>query len=418
MSGRVLAETVGGANETVAMTFDDTPVPLHRLSAVSSKVQTDPLTLSAVEPFDYTWDGTTTFQPWAVPDLPSTFHLGVIVGTSGSGKSTLLRALGTPTAPPAWDSSKSIAAHFDSADDATARLSAVGLSSVPLWCKPYNVLSNGERFRADLARSIAPGALIDEFSSVVDRHVAKAASFGLARYVRKEGMTGVVLATCHRDVLPWLQPDWYIDTDSGEYVVNPRECLQRPPMVVEVRRATRTAWDHFLGHHYLSTTLHPFARCYIASWDDVIVGFASSIPFPHGHIKKAWRETRTVILPEFQGLGLGVKVSDYVASLHAAEGLRYFSRTQHPRMGEYRERNPALWRPTSSNRKRATPPKREDKWSHWQFDDKRIAYSHEYVGPPAAAPDPVAAARRKQREETGTEWHSNRKPMTGQQETA
>lgn len=413
-SGAPQLHSDGGANDTLAMAFDDTPVPMHRLAAVSSKIKTDPLTLSAVEPFDFTWDGTTTFEPWAVPDLPSDFHLGVIVGTSGSGKSTMLRALGDPSPPPLWDMSKSIAAHFDSADDATARLTAVGLSSVPLWCKPYGVLSNGERFRADLARSIDTGALLDEFSSVVDRHVAKAASFGLARYIRKQDIRGVVLATCHRDVLAWLEPDWYVDTDSGEYVVKPRECLQRPSMVVEIRRATRAAWDHFVGHHYLSTTLHPFARCYIASWDDVIVGFAASIPFPHGHIKQAWRETRTVVLPEFQGLGLGTKISDHVAAMHAGEGLRYFSRTQHPRMGEYRERHPELWRPTSSNRKKATPPKREDKWSHWQFDGARVAYSHEWVGP-AGAPDPISAARRKEREDSGTVWKSNRKPIQDQE---
>jgi ABC-type ATPase with predicted acetyltransferase domain len=93
----------------------------------------------------------------------------------------------------------------------------VGLNSIPSWYKPYAVLSNGERFRADLARKIEDGAVIDEFTSVVDRNVAKAASVALSKYIRKNNIKNVVLSTCHRDILEWLEPDWVIDTDLGEY---------------------------------------------------------------------------------------------------------------------------------------------------------------------------------------------------------
>ena len=34
----------------------------------------------------------------------------------------------------------------------TGMLSAVGLGDVPAWLRPFNVLSNGEKFRAGLAR--------------------------------------------------------------------------------------------------------------------------------------------------------------------------------------------------------------------------------------------------------------------------
>jgi ABC-type ATPase with predicted acetyltransferase domain len=53
------------------------------------------------------------------------------------------------------------------------------LNSVPSWYKPYQVLSNGEKFRADLARKLKSNTVIDEFTSVVDRTVAKAASVSL-----------------------------------------------------------------------------------------------------------------------------------------------------------------------------------------------------------------------------------------------
>jgi hypothetical protein len=84
--------------------------------------------------------------------------------------------------------------------------------------------------------------------------------------------------------------------------------------------------------------------------DDIPVAFAAAIPFPHGSFKKAWRGHRTVVLPDYQGLGIGVRISDFVAHHFATNGYRYFSKTAHPRMGLYRDRHPN-WHPTSSNGK-------------------------------------------------------------------
>ena len=95
-------------------------------------------------------------------------------------------------------------------------MGAVGLNTIPSWYKPYHVLSNGERFRADLARKIKSGAVVDEFTSVVDRNVAKAASVALSKYIKNNGIKNVVISTCHEDILDWLEPDWVINTDTGE----------------------------------------------------------------------------------------------------------------------------------------------------------------------------------------------------------
>jgi ATPase subunit of ABC transporter with duplicated ATPase domains len=141
---------------------------------LTSYVEMDSLTRDLVRPFDYETNGSSTFHPFVLPELPSEFNIGVIVGASGTGKSTLLQSFGNPVVPE-WDSSKSIASHFENPVDANERLSAAGLMSVPEWVKPYNVLSNGQKFRADLAISLQSGAVIDEYTSVVDRNVAKAA---------------------------------------------------------------------------------------------------------------------------------------------------------------------------------------------------------------------------------------------------
>jgi ABC-type ATPase with predicted acetyltransferase domain len=166
--------------------------------------------------FDCAFNGVSTFTPWEKPDIPENFGIGVIVGSSGSGKSTLLDEFGKEEIPD-WNPNKAVVSHFDTPDDAINKLGAVGLNTVPSWYKPYHVLSTGEKFRADLARKIKDGAVIDEFTSVVDRNVAKAASTALSKYVKNNGINNVVLSTCHHDIIDWLEPDWVIDTDTGHF---------------------------------------------------------------------------------------------------------------------------------------------------------------------------------------------------------
>jgi hypothetical protein len=166
--------------------------------------------------FDCRFNGNSEFYPWALPNkLPKKFKLGVIVGSSGSGKSTMLKNFGIEEQP-IWDPNKSIISHFQDPNDGINKLSAVGFNSVPSWYKPYHVLSNGEKFRADLARKIKSGAVIDEYTSVVDRTVAKAASMALSRYVKNNDVNNIVLSTCHHDIVEWLEPDWVLNTDTGE----------------------------------------------------------------------------------------------------------------------------------------------------------------------------------------------------------
>jgi len=180
-----------------------------------SIVDKDEFILASEKAFDCAFDGTSRFYPWQFPKLPEKFNIGLIVGSSGSGKSTLLRNFGSESIPN-WEPNKSILSHFETPDEAINKLGAVGLNTIPSWYKSYDVLSNGEKFRADLARKITSNSIIDEFTSVVDRNVAKAASVSLSRYVKNNDVHNIVLATCHRDIVEWLQPDWVIDTDAGE----------------------------------------------------------------------------------------------------------------------------------------------------------------------------------------------------------
>ena len=344
-------------------------------SPLECVVQMDELLQEVIRPFDYTSTGIESFYPYLVPKgLPTDYGIGVIVGASGTGKSTLLKEFGV-SKPLVWDSKLAIASHFNSPEDAVERLSAAGLMSVPEWVKPFQVLSNGQQFRAGLARSLYTGAVLDEFTSVVDRNVAKAASTAMARYVRRNDIKQITIATCHRDVLEFLEPDWVIDTDRGEWTSG--RYLQRPKLVLKIYPCSKLLWEYFAKHHYLSESLNKASHCYMALWEGKVVGFSSVMAYPSGTVKEAFREHRLVVHPDYQGFGFGPRISEAVANHYTENGKRFFSKTSHPRLGEYRD-NSAKWKPTSKNHMRRTDGK--SKTTRWELNNQRWSYSHEFVG--------------------------------------
>ena len=358
---------------------NDEWLPMGRASEpLVSALELDPITKQACAEFDYQREET-NFYPWEIPSLPSEWGIGLIVGGSGTGKSLLLSEFGK-VHQPEWKSDLPIAGHFPDHKTAVDLFYAVGLSAVPAWTKPYQILSNGEKFRADLARQIGDNAVIDEFTSVVDRTVAKAASRTLSKYVKEAGVKNLVLASCHKDIIEWIQPDWIIDTDAGMFCVAPKECLQRPSLVAEIYEVKYSMWQNFVEHHYLNGDINKSAVCFLAVIEGKPAGFGAVLVFPNGAIKNARRSHRIVVKPEYQGFGLGVRLSDWEGEWFTKQGFRFFGRTAHSRLGEYREKSP-LWRPTSMNKK-ARKSKDAD-WnnelSHWSHS-RRLGYSHEYIG--------------------------------------
>jgi ABC-type lipoprotein export system ATPase subunit len=340
-----------------------------------SMVEMDDITSTLILPFDYDSDGTEKFYPYEIPaDLPLRWGIGVIVGASGTGKSTLLQEFGTYEQVQ-WNNNMSIASHFDSPEDANERLSAAGLMSIPEWIKPYNVLSTGQKFRADLARSIKNYAVIDEFTSVVDRNVAKAASTAMARYVRKNDIHNIVVATCHRDVLEFLQPDWVIDTDKGAWTTS-KEWQRRPQLDLTIYPCDYSLWGYFSKYHYLTGNINRSAHCYVGIWEGQLVAFNSCITAPNGNYKNAYRGHRLVVHPDYQGFGFGPKISEAVAQHYVDNDKRYFAKTAHPRLGGYRDSSP-LWKPTTKNHM-----KRKDGAGNtrWEINSDRWTFSHEYIG--------------------------------------
>jgi GNAT superfamily N-acetyltransferase len=80
----------------------------------------------------------------------------------------------------------------------------------------------------------------------------------------------------------------------------------------------------FKDHHYLDGNVNKASRCYVGVWNDQVVSFFASITLPSGTLKNAWRGHRNVVLPDFQGMGIGVRFSTAIAQHHIDQGYRYF----------------------------------------------------------------------------------------------
>lgn len=354
------------------------------MAPIFNEVVCDEFTAFASRAFDYAFDGKTSFTPYEKPSVPDDFQVGVIVGPSGSGKTLLLREFGDELEPE-WGRNKAVISHFSSPERGTELLSGVGLNTVPAWLRSYNVLSTGEKFRADLARKLDTTdelVVVDEFTSTVDRNIAKAASRAVRRLLDKKVNKKVIVATCHYDILDWLEPDWVFDTMNGR--IQTGRCLwRRPEIQLEVLPCSRQAWVLFAHHHYLTAKIMNNSRCFMAIWDGRLVGFSSSMSMPCS-VKNAWREHRTVVLPDFQGMGIGPRLSDAVAQIHINEGKRYYSRTAHPRFGEYRNHS-SLWKRTSKYKKQRedianNEERGKPRFNDYKGDFTRVCYSHEYIG--------------------------------------
>jgi GNAT superfamily N-acetyltransferase len=370
-----------------------------------------------------------------LPGLEEAWDIGLIVGPSGSGKSTVARRVyeeayqsvgdaragdgqvclgaGAGDGPARWDDAKAV---IDGFGDLTLKqvvelFTAVGFSSPSSWVKPYAVLSGGERFRCDLAQALGraqsvvgsrlgvakaepqldkapassflpttdhplstPLVVFDEYTSVVDRNVARACSAAIAKGIRRGAIPcRFVAVTCHYDVAEWLEADWVLDMATGELQ---RRRLRRPPIHIEIHRSTVAPWKLFARHHYLSGALAAGARCYLATWNGEPVTFCATLPVITK--KNHRRFTRIVTLPDYQGMGIGMRVVAAVASLHRAEGLRINVTSSHPALIRHCQRSPD-WKAVNV-KKAGSGSRRSRRFAGYRGSVGRAVVSFEYIG--------------------------------------
>ena len=306
------------------------------------------------------------------------WNIGCIYGGSGTGKTTLLKQFGDLSSSE-FHHEKSLISNFDFLEpkEATFLLTAMGLASVPTWLRPFHTLSNGEQYRAELAYKVGKATkdeviLIDEYTSVVDRDVAKSMSNALQKYIRRTNKR-IIVASCHFDIIEWLRPDWSYSPLKGRVEKLSLARQSRPQIELQIYRCRFEAWKLFKQHHYLTEDLQKSAEMFLVELNGQHIAFFGILPFPGVGDEKTRRLSRMVVLPDFQGLGIGTKVFNYLCSLYKAEGHQMYVRTVSPALGKFMEKHQD-WEATSSNGK--IPP---DDTSGRKLL-KRPGYSYKYIG--------------------------------------
>jgi uncharacterized protein len=182
-----------------------------------------------------------------VPSARLELHGGQVVfvtGPSGGGKSSLLRCLSDalanrpgvhvihfdrlPDPPP----DRSLVDCFDGLPlrRVMAVLSLAGLNDAFVMLRRPDELSDGQRYRFRLARTLAmvesaappsfPGGLYivlaDEFGATLDRVTAHVIARNVRKWTRRAGNVSFIAATTHDDLLEPLEPDVLVHKGFGE----------------------------------------------------------------------------------------------------------------------------------------------------------------------------------------------------------
>ena len=104
-----------------------------------------------------------------------------------------------------------------------------------------------------------------------------------------------------------------------------------PPVELKVYRCGASLWQMFRQYHYLSGSLASTARCYTAVYQERPVAFIAVV---HIHIKaRYYRVTRLVVLPDYQGIGIGKRLLNFIADLYTSQTkIPFYILTSNPQI--------------------------------------------------------------------------------------
>ena len=317
----------------------------------------------------------------------------------------------------------------------------------------YGNLSRGERTTVELVAVLVSHmsqggiVVVDEFTSFLDRSTASLLCFALSSWLRdwnerrkkkgRENPLRLVLIGCHLDVVKSLRPCWTYDTTqhmlvcfdpttTGVLLVPAAAPLSMPipiPSIdLRIVPCVPSLWRRFRAHHYKTKKLSQVATTYVAlatltthdtasgrgvAGREVPVAMVSTIR----HNGKAnvvsgvtpSRAHRTVVLPEWQGLGIGSHVSDGAGEIrYVGMGSEYYGQTVHPAFGSYRDRSP-LWVASQYNHTlqeyKIETWKQRKKFIRVRLDVPKFIYSHRYVGDVCQVREKVVLMEEEEAEE-------------------
>lgn len=271
-------------------------------------------------------------------DLDAPYSIGLIYGASGSGKTTLAKHIFKKIDVPKYDPRAAVIDQFPETweyEDRQRVLNAIGLSQIPCWIKPVGLLSNGQQERAKIALMMCEEKevyVFDEWTSIIDRTVAKVMSHSIQKFARKQNRK-IILVSCHADVIEWLDPDWVIDCNEQKFI-DRRDLvgrsLRQEKLNFEIRTADKASWHMFSKYHYLSDNLPGGLNIFYGLFlNDKQIGFqafSEYTPWKGGFSKRILHSNRTVIHPDYVGLGLGIVLINKTSAMVKDAGYRVMAK--------------------------------------------------------------------------------------------
>lgn len=115
---------------------------------------------------------------------------------------------------------------------------------------------------------------------------------------------------------------------------------------------------------------------YVAYLNNEIVAMCAVLPLPSGTIANAWRIHRLVVLPDYQGLGIGIKFLEEICKIFTQNDLSIYIRTSHKKLYNHCNKN-KNWVATNRNAS-VCPP--QTNLPSWKIIPDRLAYSYKYIG--------------------------------------
>jgi GNAT superfamily N-acetyltransferase len=87
----------------------------------------------------------------------------------------------------------------------------------------------------------------------------------------------------------------------------------------------------FRHYHYLSGSLGSTARCYAAVYQDRPIAFIAVV---HVHMRaRYYRVARLVVLPDYQGIGVGKRLLNFIAELYTSQTrIPFYILTSNPQI--------------------------------------------------------------------------------------
>jgi GNAT superfamily N-acetyltransferase len=375
-----------------------------------------------------------------VGKLGDAWLIGCIVGPSGCGKSATLRMFpNLSTLPdPVWDGRRIIDVLGDDYQLACRRAIVAGLTS-DQWSRPYSQLSAGEQASACMAYVLQPFdttqgpciVTIDEVFSYSDAYAALGCAYRLRAYLMDAQRRGaqaqlvVAGAAITKPCLAILQPEWIFDPSQPNRMsafcftrvayqpaakpVPPYWVIPSPDVLFRrfvfngtAQKCSFTAgtndkrwytyWRKVEQFHYLSDAYPKDAysntwilRCSSTHEFIGLNGHGSHVGRQKKGLPQLLLSKRLVILPKWQGMGIGPALSEAVAAHCIAGGAtngkpaRYHSVTANVGLASYRTQS-GVWEENVTSGTLSA-----EGGAHGNGRAPYVQYSHAYVGPRAAS---------------------------------